>query len=130
MYFLIFHFCNLLTFVLNVSCYAETHLTVAIKMLFNNIWVLTELYLISGYPSYTVTYVIGVGSTFSTDGSFNPRAYNICARVTLRADESRAVKCDTPVRGRYVTVYSNTNNNNDIVCEVEVYGPIIPGKCK
>ena len=130
MYFLIFHFCNLLTFVLNVSCYAETYFTVVIKMLFNNIWVLTEFYLISGNRySGTVTYVIGVSSTFSTDGSFNPRTYSICAPISLRHGETGTVRCNTPVRGRYVTVYPITTIGASL-CEVEVYGPIIPGKCK
>ena len=75
------------------------------------------------------SYVIGVGSTFSTDGSFNPRTYNICARVTLRAHETGIVRCDAPVRGRYVAVYPNTNRGA-VLCEVDVYGPIIPSKCE
>ena len=77
-----------------------------------------------------MTYVIDVGSTFSTDGSFDPRAYSICARVTLRQGVTGTVRCDAPVRGRYVMVYLNTNSDTIGVCEVEVYGPIIPGKCK
>ena len=90
--------------------------------------VLTELYSISGNKWKRINYIIAVGNTFSTDGSFDPRNCSICARISAVNAQTLIVTCDAPVRGRYVTVYPNTNNSSMRLCEVKVYGPIIPSK--
>ena len=52
-------------------------------------------------------FTIAVGNEFDRD-SFKPRRFTRCARVSgaVGQAESRTVKCDVPVVGQYVTVYS------------------------
>ena len=88
---------------------------------------LNELFSIVDYTRYA-TLVIAVGSTFSTNGSFNPRSYSICGQVTIDYWETGTVRCDAPVTGRYVVVYRSNRKDTVFLSEVEVYGPEIQSK--
>ena len=67
-------------------------------------------------------FTVAVGNRFERR-YFDRDGFTVCAYVegALNQAETRTVKCDKPVVGRYVTVYLNTENALTI-CELEVHG--------
>ena len=70
---------------------------------------------------------VAVGDTFDPD-DFDPTSFTTCVAVSgaLGGGETRTIPCDTPVRGRYITVYMKGRKYLTI-CELEVYSLYVAG---
>ena len=70
---------------------------------------------------------VAVGDTFYPD-DFDPTNFTTCVAVpgALGGGETRTIPCDTPVRGRYITVYMKGRTYLTI-CELEVYSLCVTG---
>ena len=67
-------------------------------------------------------FTVAVGNSFDPD-RLDPTRFTPCRHVEGHLDlsEIRTIHCDTPVSGRYVTLYL-TQKNYLTLCELEVYG--------
>ena len=72
-------------------------------------------------PKFTV----GVSRDFKF-APFDPRQFTPCAHV-CGSYETRYIKCDKPVRGRFVVVYGEERGQIQM-CEFEVYANQTTGK--
>ena len=73
---------------------------------------------------------IGVGNKLPFNTlNFDPRTFIPCSHVTnnFGAGETRTIHCDSPVTGRYVSVYLNKTAILTL-CEVQVHGLLMSGK--
>ena len=79
-------------------------------------------------------FTVAVGNTFdpSDQANFNPETYTLCAyEPGPLLDETGQMMCDTPVTGRYVTVYMYQTEGIQeslTICELQVFGELVPGK--
>ena len=67
-------------------------------------------------------FTVAIGETFDPS-DFDPRSFTRCANVfgSLGQAETRKIRCEEPIIGRYVTVYLN-NWNYLTICELVVHG--------
>ena len=74
---------------------------------------------------------VAVGDDISSHDSFDPGNFTDCLHVpgALAPAENRVLRCDRPVRGRYVAVYMNRTDVSSL-CEVEIYGLLVKGSVK
>ena len=75
-------------------------------------------------------FTVAVGDDVSSRDSFDPDNFTQCVHVPeqFKEGETRILPCDRPVIGQYVAVYMNRKEELTL-CEVEVYGIPVEGKC-
>ena len=79
-----------------------------------------DLFSLGNRPQYSQ---IRVGQTFDQE-SFDPTTYTMCYNITKPwcDGETRAIRCDQPIQGRYVTVHFPPDRYESLtLCEVEVF---------
>ena len=66
---------------------------------------------------------VRVGTSFDKD-SFHPQSYELCVKHnrTFPGGTTLHLPCDTPVKGRYVTVTVPAMIQFLTICEVQVFG--------
>ena len=81
-------------------------------------------------------FTIAAGNTFNQMDlqSFTPESYTPCVHESgqLANSETREMMCNTPVVGRYVTVYlyhCNVTVQTLTICELQIFGETAPGNC-
>ena len=98
------------------SCFnSDTDRSKVYKLRLND-WTIANLYFTPG-PK-----IVAVGNNFTSCDSFNPHDFPHSKRVT----SSEILSFDTPVRGRYVTVYL-PGSGHLALSKVEVYGLLASG---
>ena len=86
-------------------------------------WVVTYRPFCSRFADERLSdFTVAVGETFEPS-DFDPQSFTRCANVfgSLGQAETRKIRCEEPIIGRYVTVYLN-NWNYLTICELVVHG--------
>ena len=73
---------------------------------------------------------VTVGDDVISHISFDPENFTDCVHVpgAFASAETRVLRCDRPMRGRYVAVYIEEDGILSL-CEVEVFGRPVTGQC-